>query len=290
MKILPLNESRLDEAVKFVTRINPDCAHNIGYFDETEEEIRAEISAVQPPEGHCFIAVSKDGRLIGLLGAEIDKGLGRCWLYGPLIDHPGWHSIADRLYDAILAILHEEVCDQEIFCGSNNIQVQEFAVRHGFPLHSEGVVLTLENLQVDHISNLDTYTFAEKYTGEFSLLHERLFPNTYYSAQQLIKLAKDSDKQLFVHIRNGKLFGYIFIQVREASRDGYIDFIGVDETVRRQGIGTQLVAYASDWALSHPQIDKITLTVSTDNIPAIYLYQSLGFKAGKVSKGYRKRI
>ena len=261
MKILSLTGSRLDEAVTFVTRIIQDSANHIGYFDETEKEIRAEVTAIQPPEGQGFIAIAGDGNLIGLLGAEIDKELGRCWLYGPLIDHQGWNSIADRLYDAILAILPKEICDQEIYCGSNNARVHEFAIRQGFAFHSEGVTLTLVDMQWNHIPELISPAFNEKYSDEFTLLHARLFPNTYYSAKQLIKMAQDSHKQLFVHIKDGKLCGFVFIQAREVSRDGYIDFIGVDETARRHGIGKQLVACASNWALSLPQIDKITLTV-----------------------------
>jgi ribosomal protein S18 acetylase RimI-like enzyme len=77
--------------------------------------------------------------------------------------------------------------------------------------------------------------------------------------------------------------------VREAARDGYIDFIGVDEGFRRQGIGTHLAASGIRWALQFPFVKKISLTVKPDNIPAMQMYQSLGFKTESVSQAYRKR-
>jgi ribosomal protein S18 acetylase RimI-like enzyme len=40
---------------------------------------------------------------------------------------------------------------------------------------------------------------------------------------------------------------------------------------------------------SFPQMMKATLTVNTPNLPALRLYESMGFKTGRISRGYRKR-
>ena len=52
---------------------------------------------------------------------------------------------------------------------------------------------------------------------------------------------------------------------------------------RRQGIGTALIAAASDWALESG-ISKLELHVFPHNAPAISLYEKLGFE----KEGYRK--
>ena len=289
MKIIPLEGSNLDDAIDFAARLNHKAAHNISYFGKTETEIKTDFTAIQPPEGYGFIALSDNGQTIGLFGVEIDTELGRCWLFGPLVDHENWDSIAGLLFDEVLADLPAEINDQELYCGNQNNRVQEFAIRQGFTLNAEGAVLTLDVSQYDQISATNVQDFDEKRTAEFNALHSSLFPNTYYSAEQLINLAEDPDKRIFIHIQNGKLAGYVFIQVRESSKDGYIDFIGVDETVRRQGIGQHLVTGTLNWVQTFPFVDKVTLTVKTDNVPAMRMYAALGFLTESVSQSYRKR-
>ena len=89
--------------------------------------------------------------------------------------------------------------------------------------------------------------------------------------------------------KNGSLVGYIFVQLRPASQDAYIDFLGVDQEHRRQGIAQDLVAHAVDWAVQKPYVERISLTVSGDNEAAIKLYQSMGFITQTVSRAYRKQ-
>lgn len=289
MEILHLSESSLDDVVAFVVRLNQNNAHNIGYFGETEAEVRSDITAILPPEGDGYLAISDKGEITGLLGVEIDTELGRCWLLGPLVQHEAWDSVADSLYEKILAVIPDVVNDQELFFDVGNINLQQFAVRHGFAFYTEAVVLAMDKTNRQVIQPASDPEFDNKYTEEFTALHSRLFPNTYYSAEQLIKKARDKDKCLFFHITDGKFSGYIFIQARESSQDGFIDFIGVDERVRRKGIGKHLLSRGLNWAFSLPGVKKVTLTVKTSNMAAIRLYESLNFKVERTTKAFRKR-
>jgi ribosomal protein S18 acetylase RimI-like enzyme len=289
MEILPINDSNLDAAVAFVVRVNQDSAHNISYFGETEAEITADFTAIQPPEGYSFIAVSEDGQLCGLFGVEVDTELGRCWLLGPLVDHEDWEAVAGTLYDLIQAELPGEIVDQEMYFGKRNNRVQEFAIKQGFTNHGEGAVLTLDLSRRERIPTSNVSDFQEKFTTDFIALHAILFPNTYYSADQLIKLTENPDKHLFVCIKNEKLVGYVFIQTRQAFNDGYIDFLGVDEAIRRQGVGRQLVNEALNWVQTIPFVEKVTLTVNTDNVSGMQMYAGLGFQTESVSQSFRKR-
>lgn len=289
MNISLLNDSLLDDAVAFVARLNQVGTHNISYFSESSAEIEADFAAIQPPQGWSYIASSEEGQLLGFFGVEIDKELRRCWLFGPLVDHHDWHLVAGLLYDAILADLPEEIVDQEIFCGKQNIRVREFAEKHGFGSYSEGAVLTLDISQRNHLSAANVTRFRDDFFSDLSALHEKLFPNTYYSAQQLVKLAEEPDKRLFVSVKDGELVGYVFIQARQAFKDGYIDFLGVHHAFHRQGIGSHLVNAALNWVQTFPFVEKATLTVRTDNLPALGMYTGLGFQIESVSQAFRKR-
>lgn len=289
MQIIPLNDSLLEAAIAFVARLNRHSAHNISYFSETAAEIKADFATIHPPQGYTYLAVSDDGQLHGLFGVEIDRELGRCWLLGPLVDHENWETIAESLYQTILADLPREITDQEMFFGKENTKVRAFAVNQGFTYETEGAVLSLDISQCDLKPEHEISEFETAFTADLGALHDNLFPNTYYSPDQLIKMAEDPDKQLFVHLHNGKLVGYLFIQAREAFQDGYLDFLGVEQGFRRQGIGRSLVAGALNWLQAFPYVSKLTLTIRMDDFAARQLYASLGFQTESVSQSFRKR-
>jgi ribosomal protein S18 acetylase RimI-like enzyme len=253
------------------------------------EEIKADFSAVQPPEGYGFVATSDNGQIIGFFGLEMDLELGRSWLFGPLVEEPNWDATAEQLYQAILVALPPEINDLELYCLAQNSRVQKFALQQGFPFHAEGAVLVLDVSQRERNVAFDDVEFDEEYALQLAVLHAELFPNTYYSAEQLINLSKEDDKHLLIHLISGNLVGYIFAQVRSASQDGYIDFVGVEESFRRQGIGSSLVAQAVDWAVQKPFVNKITMTVNINNKSAIHMYHALGFTTETVSQAYRKQ-
>lgn len=289
MEIVPLDASNLDAAIAFLVRLNRIEEHNIAYLSESTAEITADVKAIQPPEGFGRLMISDHEQLIGLLGVELDLELGRCWLYGPLVEHKDWDFIADQLYGAVLSTLPPEINDQEIYCHKQNVRLQSFALRQGFSFNTEGAVLTLSDGQQRYHPISDSQEFIEEYTDQFIDLHADLFPNTYYSGEQLIKLAEDDDKSLLIYLVNDDLAGYVFIQVREAYRDGYIDFVGVSKSFRRKGIGKSLISSALNWFFQFPYVEKVTLTVNTDNTQAMSMYQELGFKVESVSPAYRKR-
>jgi ribosomal protein S18 acetylase RimI-like enzyme len=81
----------------------------------------------------------------------------------------------------------------------------------------------------------------------------------------------------------------LFAQGRDASQEGYIDFMAVDERFQQEGVGKSLVARALNWVFQLPYIEKATLTINTENTLAGRMYQGLGFKMENVSQAYRKR-
>ena len=289
MKIKKIDESNLGEAVSFVSRLNQDLTHKIGYFGETGAEIKDDFSILQPPDGYGFVATSDEGQVIGFFGIEMDLELGRSWLLGPLVDEQDWDTISEQLYQAITADLPPDISNQELYFHGQNVRLENFALRHGFSYHAQGAVLILDVNQRQTRNVTGIIVFDERYVSQLETLHNDLFPNTYYSAEQLIKLDKEDDKCLLICQKKGNLVGYIFVQLRPASQDVYIDFLGVDQEHRQQGIAQDLVAQAVDWAVQKPYVERISLTVSGDNEAAIKLYHSMGFITQTVSRSYRKQ-
>jgi ribosomal protein S18 acetylase RimI-like enzyme len=84
--------------------------------------------------------------------------------------------------------------------------------------------------------------------------------------------------------------GYIVCKVDPASGEGYIDYIGVAETARRNGIGRRLLAAALRWMFSYPTVHRVDLTVTTTNEAALGLYAALGFEQERIMRAFRKQV
>lgn len=54
--------------------------------------------------------------------------------------------------------------------------------------------------------------------------------------------------------------------------------IYIENNYRRKGLGRRLMEHAIAWSRQNNLVDQINLEVSSDNTPAISLYEKLGFK------------
>jgi RimJ/RimL family protein N-acetyltransferase len=61
--------------------------------------------------------------------------------------------------------------------------------------------------------------------------------------------------------------------------------IMVAERSRGQGVGRRLMSAAMEWAVAHPTITKVGLSVFSENVRATKLYREFGF----VEEGHRVR-
>ena len=66
MKIYPLEDSNLDQGIRFVRCLNEIPAHKISYLGESEEEIAEDLKAIQPPEGYGVVVDSDHKEITGL--------------------------------------------------------------------------------------------------------------------------------------------------------------------------------------------------------------------------------
>jgi len=290
MEIVPCQD-RLDELVQFAARLNSDGTHHIGFFGEGEADVRASLAECLIPPGDGFRLVYDGDQLVGIFGVDADPEINRAWLFGPLVDHDDWHTIADQLYAEVLSIIPVDIRDYDLFCDVQNVRLDAFAVRHGFPLTSENAVLTLSRDKYSPTAKRQTQisVYQEDFFEQFEKLHKTLFPNAYFTARQMVEKI-DEHHHLLLAIEDGQLLGYHFCKIEPEAESGYVDFIGTDSSARGRGIGADLLASGVDWMLSAPTTKNISLTVNADNVPARNLYEKFGFVTKHIMRGYRKRV
>ena len=113
----------------------------------------------------------------------------------------------------------------------------------------------------------DIKLLSKDYEQGYIAMHNN---DLYWTADKVIK-AKDKFKT-YVAIEDGKVVGYIDV-TKDKKDNSIFDFL-IKEEYRQKGFGRKLLSKA----LKENEVETTTLTVDIDNIPAINLYKSLGFK------------
>lgn len=292
MNIVKFNSRQSGRVAAFIARLQADKTHQIAYFGRDAAEIAAAIQTFDPPD-NVLLAYEND-RLIGLLGIDTDADSQRAWLYGPMVDHVDWQTVADALYDAVLRlnVIPTFVHDEELFVDAANVNIANFAARHRFISDTPQASLRLDRHKLSSLPNIESATelMAQQYPL-FVRLHDTLFPNTYYSGQQIIERLGERDK-VFVFVARDIYVtpvGYIYAKIDAEATDGYIDFLGVMADFRRKGIAKRLLYTAINWLFSFPEIEAVALTVNAANSAALALYANLGFTHLQTLQSYRKQ-
>ena len=276
-----------EATVAFIAGLNGNAEDHIGYFDASVDDIVRSLRSLSLPVDEGFRLAIQDGQIVGVLGIEADPEIGRAWIYGPLVRHPQWMSVAEELFAAALPAIPPGIHQQQMFFDSKNQNCQDFAARHGFTLFSESTTMVLSRADLDRVPRATALPIDERYYDQFRDLHPRLMPNTYFTAQQLLDRL-DADSHLLIATHEGELLGYVYFQAGPGVSEGYIDFVAVAETARRRGLGAQLVEAAVYNAFDNSDIDFVRLSVNTSNSSALHLYERLGFLRERTMMGFEK--
>lgn len=114
-------------------------------------------------------------------------------------------------------------------------------------------------------------------------LEAAAFP-TPWTAEQYAAVMRQGGCALFGAFAGEKLAGYIAVAVNGGVGEMEVYNIAVDEAYRRSGIGKKLLSLSLAAGAKNGVV-SVFLEVRESNIPAIGLYESLGF----VKSGVRKR-
>lgn len=84
---------------------------------------------------------------------------------------------------------------------------------------------------------------------------------------------------ILLAVQNGQLIGNLDFRNGGQLRNQHTGEFGmsVHPNYQNKGVGKHLLTALLDWAKANPLIEKVKLSVFTNNEPAIYLYKKLGF-------------
>lgn len=278
----------LDAVATFAAGLQVRPEQRTAGLGRTPAEIGVYLESWATPWHDKSRVADLDGALVGFAACEPDEKLGRAWIYGPLVAEDEWDAIADHLLTDVMAEAPPAIADFELSGDLANVRLAALAQRHGFAAGVPHFLLTLDATMIAPSAAGGVIPLPREHEHAFVALHDLLFPGTYYSGAQLLERAADGTQTVLALVADGELVGYAAGRLDEAG-DGYVDFVGVEPAVRREGYGRALVlALCRTLGDDHP-IGRVTLTVSSENGAALALYDDLGFRRESSSVGYRLR-
>jgi RimJ/RimL family protein N-acetyltransferase len=89
----------------------------------------------------------------------------------------------------------------------------------------------------------------------------------------------DDNKLILATEMNQRIVSLSNVHAGERNRNRHVGQMGISilPEYRGNGLGTAVMQAMIDWATAHPVIEKLALGVWADNVPAIALYEKMGF-------------
>ena len=279
---------------EFAERLQARPERHVAYLGLDAGTIAAEMVEEDEDWTACSAVAERDGELVGWLTGSVDHALGRVWWFGPFLDdgddhsddsddgddgvgERSWSQRADALYASARGLLDDSITQEEFGPDARFSTLIRWAVARGCHVDPGSAVLTLERLITGPPIPARPTTADDVET--VGRLHDELFPGTHTRGCDLVA-GNDADHVRLVAERDGVVVGYIAVE-RQPDGEGYIDFLGVAASARRQGVGLGLIR-AGVGALEALGCTRTSLTVRETNTGARALYASLGFREERV--------
>ncbi len=225
----------------------------------------------------CYVLAWQADRLVGAMGSEYDQELARAWLHGPHATAASWEALAAELYTRLLAELPEGIRQWDAYLNVENVRARHFYAARGFK-ESENLSYDFWLVPDDRIASSDARCalLGAHHTASFQQLYHSLFPAAYYSGERIVQMMGQTH-QVFVVAEGAEVQGFAVASVEDRSA-GEIQFLGVREEVRRQGMGRRLLLAAVNWLLDEAGVARVCLNVNQERVHARRLYESAGFR------------
>lgn len=275
--------------LEFISAHNPAGEHHIGYFGVTPEDIRQSVLMLNLRYNRGFRLALEGTRLVGVMGVDFDKEIGRAWLYGPIVIADDWAAAADALYAAVCPVLPVAVCEHEMFVDAENINCHAFAERHAFTNQGEMAIYFITPERLAALPEQTAEEWDGRFADRFVALHDRLFPRSNYTLNYMLA-ERDKGATLLILTDGDMPAGYFFGRAEPESGEAYVDLVGVDPAFHGRGLGRRLMLAGLSRLRAMPNLHQVNLTVEAGNLPAMHLYESLGFARERGMVAFRKKV
>jgi ribosomal protein S18 acetylase RimI-like enzyme len=267
------------EAASFIVEMNGMKKNHIGYCGTDVDQVLNVISdeLTDIPFEKSFVGAQINGQLIGLIGCDVDIDDRYAEIWGPFVDPSYEIDVALAMWEILQKLIPANINYFDLFPNVENDLVQEFAKKLCFKQGKDQMILTYQQEQLVSVADYKRSVLTEQDYVKFIKLHDKTFPNTYYSGQEILERIDDI-KQVFVVKSSERLIGYVYAEAEPAFDNGSIEFIAIDPGHHGQGYGKGLLKIALQWLFSFKEIEHIELCVSSDKQTAMGLYRSVGFK------------
>ncbi len=224
--------------------------------------------------------------ITGFLIGDVDEEMGRVWWHGPFVDDDDWQSLADELLADARRQLPPNVTEEEMAIDARFTGFETWAADHGFAVEVGSWVLRLERDLVAPTSDENEYrSMTDADHDDVARIHEEQFPGTHTTGARLVA-KHDAEHPRLVAVADDTVVGYVAVE-KEPDGSGYIDFVAVEPSHRRRGIGAGLIG-AGVVALEGLGAEPVCLTVREDIAGARELYASLGFTEERLISPLRR--
>ncbi len=288
-RIIRCTDRHFERMLEFVSAHNPAGEHHIGYFGVTPEDIRQSVLMLNLRYNRGFRLALEGTRLIGVMGVDFDKEIGRAWLYGPIVIADDWAAVADALYAAVSPVLPVTVREHEIFVDAENVNCRAFAERHAFTNQGEMAIYYITPERLAALPEQTAEAWDDRFADPLVALHDRLFPRSNYTLNYMLA-ERDKGATLLMLTDGDTLAGYFFGRVESESGEAYVDLVGVDPAFHGRGLGRRLMLAGLAQLRAMPNLHQVNLTVEAGNLPAMRLYESLGFARERGMVAFRKKV
>lgn len=271
-------DSDLDRLVELAAECQADPNRSCPYLSGDADALRTalvEIDGAIDWTEVTWVALDDVRTPIGWIAAESDASMGRVWWFGPFVADAS-SPLADAIADGLFAAGRRGLAtfrEHEMAADVRSTLLPRFAQRQGFRSDEGSAALRIDDLHVEVPAVAALIEVGGQRDADAIALHDAIFPGTHSTGEALFgATGKRHDR--YVARLDGVVVGYV---ATEMEHDGslYIDFLGVSDACRGQGIGRALVATAI-----RARADDAThahLTVRESNATARRLYASLGF-------------
>ncbi|MFD1336748.1 GNAT family N-acetyltransferase [Oceanobacillus iheyensis] len=257
----------------YLAEANKNPIKRCGYIGENTNEIK-EVLMEDFRLEEMMVAVDGD-EIVGVVAFDHEDGEAEVW--GPVVTSENPIQTANSLWSQ--HPFTKQKWKFQFFYHVENEEMRSFAENLNATVNGYHTVLQCNQFTSTSNTNYEEIDiYNTKMTDSFKALHDTLFPGTYYPAEIILDRLTDEHRLLVRTNGDDDVIGYAYLEGNKQFKEGSVEFIGVDSAYRKQGIGKQLLQQSMILLMIEMEIPTLDLTVNDENIGAIHLYESVGFK------------